>query len=158
MHKLSHAIVGVVIAFGTASAQQPKTKYTRTQEVKVDVKLSERVKPLQTKGTKEPSKPVVTGEAALSIEGLKGKFQAEQGQILKDLIKSTPDSEVDEKANYYFMLGELMAKQQRYWRLKAQGHAIAADNGKTAKEKAAAKSEADASAKKAREFLVESVT
>src|SRR6188508_2794149 len=89
-----------------AFAQTPKTKYTRPTPVQVEVKLSDKVKPIASKPA-EAAKPVLTSELALSIEGLRGKFQAEQEQILRELIAQTPDREVDEKADLYFRLGEL---------------------------------------------------
>ena len=144
------ALLGLSIA---TPAYAQKVKYARSQDVKVDVKLSDRVKPIQVKPTVPESKPGVSGEVALSIEGLRGKFQAEQEQILRDLIKQTPASEPMELADYHFRLGELYAKQHRYWRLKAVELGIAADSAKTAQ----AKSESTAAATKAKDFLVAAV-
>jgi tetratricopeptide (TPR) repeat protein len=135
-----------LLAAAPAYAQKAKPqKYTRPTNVQVDVKQTERSKPRAVKDGKG-DKPVFDADLALSIEGLKGKFEAEQAEILKDLIKNTPDSEVDEKADYYFRLGELYAKQQRYWRLKAVEHSIKGT-----------RAESEAAAKKAKDFLVDSV-
>lgn len=144
MHKL--ALLAVLVA---APAFAQKAKYTRSSDVKVDVKLTERSKP-KTDGkgeAKGETKPAMTADLALSIEGLKGKFQEEQEQILKKLIDDTPDADADEKANYMFMLGELFAKQHRYWRLKA-----------IELEMAGKKKEAEAAAKTAREKMVGAVS
>ena len=45
------AVVGALLFSTSAWAQKPK--YTRTQDLKVDVKLSERVKPIVPKDPKE---------------------------------------------------------------------------------------------------------
>jgi tetratricopeptide (TPR) repeat protein len=145
MHKL--AVIAALISTA-APAYAQKHKYSRPQDVTVNVKLSERSKPKAGAAPKVDDRPVFDADLALSIEGLRGKFQAEQEQILRNLIKDTPDTDLDEKANYYFMLGELLAKQQRYWRLKATELEI----------KQAPKAEREAAAKKAKDFLVASVT
>ncbi len=120
------AIVCMVLAYaGTAWAQKPK--YTRASDVKINVKISDRVKPLEAKETPASKKPSVSADQILNIEGLVGEIREEQSAILFDLIKNTPDSEADEKADYYFRLGELFAKQQRFYRLKSAEYAIAAD-------------------------------
>ena len=74
----------------------------------------------------------------LSIEGLVSNIRNEQEQILAQLIDQTPDTEVEEKSDYYFRLGELYAKQQRLWRLKSAELAIAVDKAKTPQQKAQA--------------------
>src|ERR1043165_1263183 len=151
------AVVGALLG-GTsvptrAGAQKPK--YTRTQDLKVDVKLSERVKPIVPKDPKEQQQqqPELTADQVLSIEGLVGDIRSEQEQILADLISKTPDTEVEEKSDYYFRLGELYAKQQRYWRLKSVELTIQADSSKNAK----ARQEANAAAEKAKQYLLKAV-
>src|SRR5688572_12303492 len=146
MHKL--AVIAALISTAVPVAYAQKHKYSRTRDTTVNVKLSERSKPKAGVAGKVDDKPIFDADLALSIEGLRGKFQAEQEQILRNLIKDTPDTDVDDKANYYFMLGELLAKQQRYWRLKATELEI----------KKAPKAERDDAAKKAKDFLVASVT
>ncbi len=133
-------------------AHADKARYTRNQDVRIDVKFSERVRPVAAHAT-PPAAPPITGEAVMSIEGLLGTFRAEQEAILLDLIKHTPDSEPDEKADYYFRLGELYAKEQRYWRLESAKLAIAADRAKTSAAKKQAQTDADAAAKQAKHFL-----
>jgi len=148
------ALLGFLIV---TPAYAQKSKYTRSQDVRVDVKLSDRTRPIQPKPTASEGKPGVSGEVALSIEGLRGKFQVEQERILRDLIKQTPDSEPDEKADYYFRLGELYAKQHRYWRLEAIALGIAADTAKTAQAKHQAKTASTHAATKAKDFLVAAI-
>jgi TolA-binding protein len=65
------------------------------------------------------TKPTIDADAALSIESLRTPVRAEQEQILVQLIANTPDSEAEEKSDYYFRLGELYAKQALFWRKKA---------------------------------------
>ena len=164
MTRTKLAILAVVLAAAsTAFAQQPKkdkdaprrANYTRNQDnVKINVKLSDRVKPIQPKQQEvKEQKPELSADQVLSIEGLVGNIRAEQEQILADLIANTPDRQVDEKSNYYFMLGELYAKQQRYWRLRSVELAIQADQSKNAK----SKQEALAAAEKAKQYLLKAV-
>src|SRR5262245_64653137 len=119
MSKLKLAILGAVLATSSVALAQ-KAKYTRNQDVKIDVKLSDRTKPIQQKAPDpKQNQPTLSADDVLSIEGLVGTIRGEQEQILSDLIQQTPDSEVEEKSDYYFRLGELYAKQQRYWRLRS---------------------------------------
>jgi len=156
MKRVTLAIAGVVLATATAHAQKPK--YTRNTEVKVDVKLSDRSKPIQPKQVDPKSvQPTLSADDVLSIEGLVGNIRSEQEQILAELIQNTPDSEVEEKSDYYFRLGELYAKQQRFWRLKSAELAISADNQKTAAAKNKAKQDSANAANKAKDYLLKAV-
>jgi outer membrane protein assembly factor BamD (BamD/ComL family) len=156
MKRTSLAILGLVLAASPALAQ--KAKYTRNSEVKVDVKLSDRTKPIQPKPVDPKSQqPTLTADDVLSIEGLVGNIRSEQEQILADLIQNTPDREVDEKSNYYFMLGELYAKQQRFWRLKAAELMIARDTAKNAAQKNKLNADALAAANRAKDYLLKAV-
>ncbi|HEY5925684.1 MAG TPA: tetratricopeptide repeat protein [Kofleriaceae bacterium] len=103
---------------GTAAAQH--ARYPRQQPTPVPPALSDRVKPIVAKPAgQSAAKPSIDADAVLSIEGLQGPIRTEQEQILADLITNTPDSEVEEKTDYYFRLSELYTKQQRFWRMKA---------------------------------------
>ena len=157
MTKLKLVLFGALLLSSTA-AQAQKAKYTRTQDVKIDVKLSDRTKAIVPK-TENPKdvKPSLSSDQVLSIEGLVGNIQGEQEQILVELIKSTPDSEVEEKSEYYFRLGELYAKQQRYWRLKSVELQIAADAAKTPAAKQKAIADAKVGQDKAKQFLLKAV-
>lgn len=155
--KLATATIVFATTVLGSSALAQKAKYTRTQDVKIDVKLSNRTKPIQPKAVDpKDQRPDISADQVLSIEGLVGNIRGEQEKILADLIEQTPDREVEEKSNYYFMLGELYAKQQRYWRLRSVELQIAAD-GVKGNAKAAKKKEADQAAAKAKDYLLKAV-
>jgi len=158
--KLRDLVIGTALVGGlTTSAWAQKPKYTRDQNnVKVDVKLSDRTKPIVA-NTQDKSefKPDLNSDQVLSIEGLVGNIRGEQEQILIDLIAQTPDTEVEEKSDYYFRLGELYAKQQRFWRLKTAEGAINVDRAKTPQAKQKAQAEANAAAEKAKQYLLKAV-
>ncbi len=159
MSRIKLAMMGLLLlSLQPVAAHAQKAKYTRTQDVKVDVKLSDRVKPIAPK-PKDPKDnvPTLTADAVLSIEGLVGNIRGEQEQILADLIQQTPDSEVEEKSDYYFRLGELYAKQQRYWRLKSIELSIAVDSAKTPALKSKAQKDSQAAAGKAKDYLLKAV-
>src|SRR4051812_2104515 len=151
------AILGVLLSAGTAGAQ--KAKYTRQQDIKIDAKLSERSRPITPKDPKDQSQAdqPLTADQVLAVEGLVGAIRAEQEQILIDLITKTPDTEVEEKSDYYFRLGELYAKQQRYWRLEGTRMLIQSDQTKNPQQKAKLKADADTDAGKAKEYLIRAV-
>lgn len=155
--KMNLALVGVMVLGTSAWAQ--KSKYTRQQDLKVEVKLSDRVKPIVAKppDPKEQQRPELNADQVLSIEGLVGDIRTEQEQILADLIVNTPDSEVNEKSDYYFRLGELYAKQQRYWRLKGTEMTIQIDQTRNAQQRSKLKSEAAVAANKAKTYLLKAV-
>ncbi|MBA3461844.1 MAG: hypothetical protein H0T46_17925, partial [Deltaproteobacteria bacterium] len=156
MSNMKLALLGVLVISASAWAQGPKPKYTRQQDVKIDVKLSDRVKPIQPKPEDPKSKqPTLSADDVLSIEGLVGNIRGEQEQILAQIIANTPDSDVDEKSDAYFRLGELYAKQQRYWRLKAVEFQIKAD-GKGPDKAKMAKAAVDGQAK-AKDYLLKAV-
>src|SRR5687768_4611193 len=117
----------------TASAQKPK--YTRTTQVKVNVKLNERTRPLVAKEEKKQALPELSADEILQVEGAVGEIREDQIQLLQALIEETPDSEIDEKADLYFRVAEAYAQQQRYHRLKTQEYAIKADTAKKDGEK-----------------------
>ena len=155
MTRMKLAILSVALMATAPAYAQKKANYTRSQDnVKINVKLSDRVKPIQPKPQEaKEQKPDLSADQVLSIEGLVGNIRSEQEQILADLISNTPDRQVDEKSNYYFMLGELYAKQQRFWRLKSVELTIQADSTKSQK----ARQEAAAAAEKAKQYLLKAV-
>ncbi len=83
--------------------------------------------PAAARAAPAPAAPAVDADVALSLEGLRSTFRAEQEQILIDLIRRTPDRDADDKAKLHFMLGELYAKEHRFFRLKGQELEIAGD-------------------------------
>ena len=151
------ALVAVLLSSSTAVLAQ-KAKYTRSTDVKVDVHLSDKVKPIQPKvQDKSEFKPELTADSVLSIEGLVSNIRNEQEQILQQLIEQTPDSEVEEKSDYYFRLGELYAKQQRLFRLKAAEAAINVDKAKTPQQKAQLQQISNKAADTAKSYLLKAV-
>jgi tetratricopeptide (TPR) repeat protein len=152
-------VIAGALLLGSHAAWAQKAKYTRTQDLKVDVKLSDRVKPIQPKGQGEAkeAQPELSADQVLSIEGLVGDIRSEQEQILGELIAKTPDSEIEEKSDYYFRLGELYAKQQRYWRLRGTELTIQADQNKNAQQKGKLKGEATVAQGKAKDYLLKAV-
>ncbi|HEU0033612.1 MAG TPA: tetratricopeptide repeat protein [Kofleriaceae bacterium] len=122
------------------------------------MKLSDRVKPIQAKpkDAKE-NQPALSADMVLSIEGLVGNIRSEQEQILSELIQNTPDSEVEEKSEYYFRLGELYAKQQRFWRLKSVEAQIQSDNARNPQQKNKLKNDSAVAANKAKDYLLKAV-
>ena len=62
-----------------------------------------------------PTGPTVGMETVLSIEPMPGQPRPEQEQILVALIQQTPDSDVEEKSDYYFRLATFYAQQQAAW-------------------------------------------
>ena len=156
MSKLKLAVVAALLA--SSSNVWADAKYKRTQDVKVDVKLSDRVKPIQTKPQgKSEFKPELTADAVLSIEGLVSNIRNEQEAILAKLIDSTPDSEVEEKSDYYFRLGEIYAKQQRLFRLKSAQAAIEVDKARNPSQKAQAQRAVADYAAKSKTYLLKAV-
>jgi len=155
--KMNLAIVGVLAL--TTSAWAQKAKYTRQQDVKVDVKLSDRVKPIvaKTPGEAKDQQPELNADQVLSVEGLVGEIRGEQEVDFARLIAATPDTEAEEKADYYFRLGELQAKQQRYWRLTSTEMLIQSDQAKNAQQKAKLKADSATAAKKAQDYLLRAV-
>ncbi len=135
--------VAIAIAMLTGTAAAQKTRYTRTTSVKVDVKLSERTKP-KAKADSGPKGPSITADMILELEGAVGDIRKEQIQLLETLIEDTPDTDVAEKADLFFRLGQTHAQLSRYHRLKSTENTIKADTVKKdkAKYQAAAKDHA----------------
>src|SRR6188768_973954 len=63
------ALVLVVFASGTAAAQNTKAKYTRNTTVKVDVKISDRTRPLVENKEKKQALPELSADDVLEVEG-----------------------------------------------------------------------------------------
>lgn len=156
MSKMKHLIVAAALL--ASPSVWADSKYKRNQDVKINVQLSDRVKPVQQKPQgKSEFKPELTADAVLSIEGLVSNIRNEQEAILAKLIDSTPDSEVEEKSDYYFRLGELYAKQQRLYRLKSAEASIAVDRAKTPQQKQQAQAQANKFAETAKSYLLKAV-
>lgn len=134
-------IASVLGLAATAAAAPP-----RRPAVKIDApELSRRVKPPPRKAA--AAAPALPADKIMEIQILTGPIHAEQEAILVKLIEATPDSDVADKTDLLFRLGELYAKQHRNHRLQA----IEADirkNPKLAKE----------AADRARHYLARSVS
>jgi tetratricopeptide (TPR) repeat protein len=122
------------VVFGLLAPSAHAQKFTHTSEVKPTITLTERSKAPPKKDT-APVAP--TASQLLQIKGLLGTIHHEQIAILKDdLIPNTPDSDVIDKADYYFRLGEIYAKQHQLHRLKGTEEEIAATSEKDPKKRA----------------------
>jgi TolA-binding protein len=134
------------LASGVATAQPapgtPRPKYTRTTTVKVDAKLSDRTKPKAPPKDDKPKQPEVTADEFLEIQGEVGNIRKQQIDLLENLVESTPDSEVAEKADLYFRLADAHAQLNRYHRLKGTEATIKADTAKSPAEAKKLKGEA----------------
>src|SRR5687768_9394569 len=135
----------VLILVGTGNAAAQHARYPRQQVAPTPPVLSDRVKPIAPKPAQVAAKPSIDADVVLSIDGLRGAIRSEQEQILAELVNNTPDSEVEEKADYYFRLGELCAKQHRFWRMKSSELA------------ATSKQESAQAAEKAKLYLLKAV-
>lgn len=109
-------------------------KFTHESSVKPEVQLSERVKPPPRRDD-APVPP--SADDLLAAEVLLGEIHVEEAGLFRDLIKRTPDDNVDEKAEYYLRLGEIYAKTQRLHRLKGAEDEIALGKAADPKRRAA---------------------
>jgi TolA-binding protein len=169
MSKYKLAIVAALLASSSlvladpppatsSSGNHPKYGTGRNSDLKVDVKLSDRVKPIDVKPKdKSEFKPELNADSILNVEGEVSNIRNEQEQILAQLIDQTPDSEVEEKSDYYFRLGELYAKQQRLFRLKSAEYAIAVDKAKNPQAKQKAQQQAQQAQAQAKSYLLKAV-
>ncbi|MEZ4399400.1 MAG: tetratricopeptide repeat protein [Kofleriaceae bacterium] len=148
---LALAALGAMVA----PARSEETKYKRSNQVKVDVKMSDRVRPSTPTDDGKPKGPTISADEMLEIGVAVGDIRAEQIQLLQQLIDDTPDSDVTEKADLYFRMAEMHSQLNRFHRLKATEATIKADGAKgndKAKYQAAAKdstSKAEAALKNA---------
>jgi tetratricopeptide (TPR) repeat protein len=122
-------LLSLAVCCATPALATP-TKYGRTQDVAITTATPTHHTPPKPKAA--PAGPTITSSQALEIAELVTVYQGQQEDILVELIRTTPDSEPDEKAEYLFMLGELHAKQARTWRLKSMETGSQADAKKAA--------------------------
>ena len=104
----------VLVAAAPAYADPPK--YVRKPDLKIEVKPSARVRPIQAKTAKR--QPEVTPDDVLKREELAAPLRRDQEVMLLQLIADTPDTDPD-KPDYVFRLAEHYATQLRFWRLKS---------------------------------------
>jgi TolA-binding protein len=158
MSRIVSCVLGLAaftVLAGTAEAQKPK--HTRKSEVKINVKISERTRPLVAKENKKDVVPELSADEILQVEGTVGEIREDQIVLIEALIEETPDREVDEKADLYFRLAEAHAQQQRYWKLRTQEYAIKADSVKKKSEKQDWQKKSDDASKKAKAALLKAV-
>jgi len=103
-------------------------RYPRTQPPVAAVTLSDRVKPVAAGAPAAVATPKPSVELAVVFAAGSPPVaaRAEQEQILAQLIANTPDSEVEEKTDFYFRLAMLYANETRHWYAKAAERATAA--------------------------------
>jgi TolA-binding protein len=160
---LAAAALALALAIPLAASAQPapRAKYGqgRNADIKVNVKLSDRVKPKAPRTDQPKAAPDITADQVLSIEGAVGDIRQEQVQILDDLIEDCKETkcDVDEAADLYFRKAELHAQQQRFYRLKTQELAIKADTAKKPADKANFKKQSDQMGKNAQKALIDAV-
>jgi hypothetical protein len=106
-------IAATVLAI-PAAADPPRFK--RNVHVRVDVKLSDRVKPRQH--TPAPPAVPISADGILQIEERTQPIRREQERVLERLIRETPDDDPD-KPDIMFRLAEHYAKQLRFYRLQS---------------------------------------
>jgi tetratricopeptide (TPR) repeat protein len=144
-----------------ASGQPARAKYGsgRNADIKVNVKLSDRVKPSAPKTDLPAAAPDVTADQVLNIEAAVGDIRKEQVQLLDDMIEDCAETkcDVDEAADLYFRKAELHAQQQRFYRLKTQEFAIKSDTAKKKADKDSFKKQSEDMGKKAQKALIDAV-
>src|SRR5689334_10693736 len=84
-----------------AVLEDGKCEYRRKTDVKVNVKVNDRTRPLVAKDEEKDQGPTLSADEILEVEGEVGDIREDQIQLLEALIEETPDSEVDEKADLY---------------------------------------------------------
>ena len=130
MARIRSTITLLTLGALAVSASAEDTKYKRSQQVKVDVKLSDRVRPSAPTQSDAPKGPSISADEVLEIQGAVGAIRQEQIQLLEGLIEETSDNDVAEKADLYFRLAEMHAQLNRFHRLKATEASIKADGAK----------------------------
>src|SRR5262245_4259897 len=106
-----------------------------------------------------PAKPTVPPDTILKIQGKALPIRRGQIEILDDLIADCVASQcdADDLADLYFRKAELYALEQRYFKLRTQELAIAADVAKTKAQKAKLENESAALAEKTKTSLLAAV-
>ncbi len=127
MYRLSVCALVLVASYGSAGAEG--TRYPRTQPTPGAATLSDRVKPAPAAAAggnagAMTANPVPSTDVAtlLAQETPIGATRPEQEQILAQLIQSTADSEVEEKADYYFRLAQIYTDEVRRMDAKSREH------------------------------------
>jgi hypothetical protein len=90
--------------------------YTRTPTLHIDVKTSERTKPIPTAPASHV--PSTSGTEILALELEKEPIRQEQEALLIQLVNDTPDTDAD-KPDYMFRLAEQYARELRLWTVRS---------------------------------------
>src|ERR1051325_5168167 len=104
----------IAMTVSTAYAQPPK--YTRKQDVKIDVKQTARTRPLAPPDN--TATPVRRPDDIMLAEERAQPIRDEQAQVLEKLVRETPDTD-DQKPDLLFRLAEHYAQQMHLWHLKS---------------------------------------
>ena len=64
--------------------------------------------------------PMLDVDTVLSIDELRKPPRAQDEEVLVQLIANTPDTEVEEKSDFYFRLGTFYTQEVRAWHVRAQ--------------------------------------
>ena len=110
-------LVGVLGVGGAALANG--ARFPRQQPPPPPVTLSARTMPRVAQQAPVPAPVALDLDLFLGVTITSGPVRAEQEQIIVALIADTPDSEVEEKSDYYFRLAELYAALHIQWRRKS---------------------------------------
>ena len=111
--------VAVVLAWLGQDVFAQAPKYQRKVKVKVKVKQTQRTLSIKEKAKrKKPSRPQITADQFIQIQGEVSFIRNEQIAAIKQLIEET-DRDNPELPDLYFRLAEIYAQQQRYWHARA---------------------------------------
>lgn len=144
-------VFALMLLGGTAAAKTPR--YPRP-EVAIDVQLSDRTRPMLP--SPATARPRLDMSSVLSINP-SGTVRIEQIQILEQLIATTSDRDVEEKADFYFRLAEIYAALQRQSIHKAFELSTRAEATKEPPAKAKLQAEAAVAMNKAKDALLKAV-
>jgi hypothetical protein len=99
--------------------------YARKQTLQIDIKGSERTKPIHPVAATSRT-PTIGADQAMAIAEAQEPIKAEQEALLLRLATETPDDDPT-KPEVLFRLAEQYAGELRLWRLKSAEYQIAAD-------------------------------
>jgi tetratricopeptide (TPR) repeat protein len=102
---------------GIAAAE---TRFPRVPRPPAPAPFTERVRPPKILPDQPQTLPPLSVDVVFSVARVQGPNRDDQERILADLIANTPDSAAEEKADYYFRLGELYVRQMLFWQRKAK--------------------------------------
>ena len=107
-------VLAGLLTSSIAVADPPR--YTRKPDLRIDVKPSDRVKPVVPRAS-APAQPL-TADDILRTEADAQPIRGKQEATLVRLVNATPDADPD-KPDLLFRLAELYAYEHRFWHLTA---------------------------------------